>query len=446
MERNIQLSLPLGKVCGKKVCADFDGGSISSDGGVMFVRMTEERIGIIRRIFTCLKDMRHQEYIDHSYHDMLRQRVYQICCGYEDANDCDELRKDPVLKTACDRLPIDGADLASQPTMSRLENVVRRTELYRMGIAFVDCFVASYSTPPEGIILDIDDTDDPTHGTQQLSLFNSYYREYCYLPLHIYEGRSGKLITAILRPGRRPNGKEIVSIIKRVVKRIRQSWPNVKIFLRGDAHFSAPEVHDWCENNNVYFVLGQSGNRVLHGLGVSLMEQARKLYNESGEKVRLFKSFSYKASSWSKPRRIVSKAEVTKKGENSRYVVTSLESSQPSFIYDNVYCSRGKMENFIKDHKTYLHSERTSCHEFTANQFRLFLHSAAYVLLHALAKIGLKGTEWSKAQFDTIQKRILKVGTRVRELATRIKFHFPTCFPLKKEFIAIITNLAMEPP
>lgn len=443
MSQDTQTILPFASISGKKVEADFDGGNVTADGGVLFLRSAESEMGIIGRFVDCLVDGRHQGYVKHPVEEMLQQRIYQIACGYEDANDCNELRRDPGFKAACDRLPISGEDLCSQPTMSRLENRVSKTGLYRMARAVVDQFQASYSTPPGEIILDVDDTDDTVHGAQQLSLFNGYYGEHCFLPLYIYEGRSGKLITAVLRPGRRPTGQEIVTILKRVVAYLRKAWPHVQILLRADSHFSTPEVHDWCEGNQVYYVLGQAGNAKLEKQGRPLLAQARRLYSITREKVRLFESFMYQAGTWSKPRRIVFKAEVTPEGANPRFVVTNLQSSQASFVYDRIYCARGRMEGFIKNHKTFLHSDRTSCRKFTANQFRLLLHSAAYVLLHALCEKGLQGTQWARAQFDTIQNRILKVGARVRELATRVKFHFPTSFPLKDVYARIISNWAV---
>lgn len=330
--------------------------------------------------------------------------------------------------------------------MSRLENSVTKTDLYRMARALVGTSLELHDSPPYTIILDIDDTDDPRHGAQQMALFNAFYDEHCYLPLHIYEGRSGKLITTILRPGKRPSGKEIVSILSRLVAYLKARWPKVKIFLRGDGHFSTPEVHDWCEENEVFYVLGQSGNRVLKEKACALLEQACSLFHESWSKVKLFTSFPYEARSWGKERRVVCKVEVSGQGENVRFVVINLTTSQPSFLYNTIYCARGRMENFIKNHKTFLHSDRTSCHSFIANQFRLLLHSAAYVLLLALAEKGLRGTQWASAQFDTLQNRILKVGARAHEMVTRIKFHFPTSFPLKELFATIITNLARASP
>jgi len=441
MNKDIQITLPFASISGKKVTADFDGGSLSSNAGVLFLREVERGTGLIKRLADVLTDRRHQSYVDHPYETLLRQRIFQIACGYEDANDCNELRRDPLIKAACERPPISGDDLASQPTMTRLENSVSGTDIYRLTRALVDGFLDSYDRPPEAIILDADDTDDTTHGDQQLALFNGYYGEYCFMPLHIYEGRSGRLITTILRPGKRLDGKQMVSILKRLVAYIRNRWPQVKIFLRGDGHFSVPEVHDWCEGHEVEYVLGQAGNSVLKKQAAVLLGQASQLYHDTGEKVRLFTSFFYQAESWRKPRRIICKVEVGALGENLRFVVTSIQSSRPSFLYKTIYCARGRMENYIKNHKTFLHSDRTSCHRFQANQFRLVLHSAAYVLLHTLAQEGLKGTQWINAQFNTLQNRFLKVGARVCERVTRIKLHFPTAFPLKDVFLTIHLNL-----
>ncbi len=463
-------------ILGKKVEVRFDGGRLTSDSGALMLREVESKVGVIGRLVEALTDRRHPSYVDHSMEDLVKQRVFQTClpsrarrrqvaCGYEDANDCNQLRRDPGFKAACGRLPISGSDLASQPTISRLENGIRRSELYRIAEAFVDLsacdaqagvFIASYDKPPQAVILDIDDTDDEVHGNQQLSLFSSYYDERCFLPLHIYEGQTclrathrqaGRLITTILRPGARPSGQQIASILKRLVKYLRQAWPDVVIFLRGDAHFSCPEVHDFCEKHDVYFALGQAGNTRLTALGHPLMRQALALYQETGQPVQLFTCFLYQANTWAFPRRIISKAEITASGQkNARFVVTNLDSSQPSFIYKTIYCARGRMEGFIKNHKTFLHSDRTSCHRFQANQFRLFLHSAAYVLLHALTEKGLQATQWANAQFNTIQNRILKVAARVCELNTKIRLHLPTSFPLKHLYDKILCNLAKAYP
>ena len=338
---------------------------------------------------------------------------------------------------------------------------------------------------PESLLLDIDDTADEVHGAQQQSLFNGYYDSYCYLPLHLYEGQSGKLITSILRPGRRPTGEEIVSILKRVVVAIRRAWPEVLILFRGDGHFSVPEVHKWCESQEpeIFYILGQSGNKVLKKKAQGILQQAHLLYRCRQErslrkkrqeerkqqksrskgqgtlpensgieaipeqlKVKLYTEFFSQAETWSKLRRIIWKVEVSDKGENIRFVVTNLQHCRKAYIYETIYCGRGQMENYIKDHKRFLHSDRTSCHKFEANQFRVFLHSAAYVLMHTLRTKGLQGTAWSRAQFDQIQLRVLKVGARIEEGKTKIRFHFPSSFPLKGVYERIVSNLSRPAP
>jgi hypothetical protein len=485
MTQDTQIVLPFARLSGKALQADFDGGTLSSDGGVLFLREIEAQIGIIRRFARALDDPRDARYTDHSYEEMLSQRIFQIACGYEDANDCDPLRHDPAFKAACGRLPILGEPLASQPSMSRLENRPRRSELYRMAEALFATFVASYDQAPESLLLDLDDTADEVHGAQQQVLFNGYSDSYCYLPLHLYEGQSGKLITTILRPGRRPTGKEMVSILKRVVVAIRCEWADVLILLRGDGHFSTPEIQDWCESQEpeILYILGQSGNKVLQEKSRGLLQQAQLLYrfrqdrylrkklqedrkNQKSTskkktripdtcenaasterlKVKLYTGFLYQAETWSKPRRIISKVEVSDKGENIRFVVTNMKLSRRAYIYEKIYCGRGQMENYIKDHKRFLNSDRTSCHKFEANQFRLFLHSAAYVLRHHLRTRGLQGTAWSRAQFDQIQLRILKVGVRIEELKTKIRFHFPSSFPLQGVYEKVVSNLSRLAP
>jgi hypothetical protein len=447
MADDIQLSLPIKEVGGKKVISQFDGGRISSDAGALLLPQAEKHTGIIERFASCLFDHRDERRVDHSYKDLLCQRVFQIACNYEDANDCDTLRTDPVFKIACGRQPEEGMDLGSQPTMCRLENTPSRTVLYRMGLAMIDAFVASYDQAPRALILDMDDTADPTHGAQQMSMFNKYYDTHCYLPLHLYDGLTGKLILTVLRPGKRAKGKEIVAILKRVVKQIRAAWPGVEIILRGDSHFSPPEVQSWADQlDKVNFVLGLGGNKTLLEKGKELMAQAQRLHEQSGEKVRLFGEFMYRASTWACEQRVIVKAEVSKDGPNPRFVVTSLDSSRASFIYDTAYCGRGEMENFIKDHKNHLHSDRTSCGSFEANQFRLFLHGAAYLLLHTIRVLGLKGTELARAQFNTIQTKVLKIAARVEEMATRIKVHLPTSYPFKRLLRKLTANLSVAIP
>ena len=428
----------------KKLEVDIDGGEVSSDAGVLFLREVERRMKLLDRVAKVLHDRRHPGYTRHSLLDMLKQRVFQIACGYEDADDADTLRDDPALKMACEKLPEDAA-LASQPTLSRLENAVSRTDLYRIAEVLADAFIESYRIRPVAIVLDIDDTEDTTHGHQQMALFNAFFDEYCYLPIHIYEGKSGKLVTTVLRPGKRPSGEEIVAILKRVVRKIRNAWPEVGILLRADSHYTSPEVIEFCETENLKYALGLTPNAVLRRKAASLVEKAEKRFQRERQPVRLFGEFSYGAQSWAEDSRVVVKAEHNALGPNLRFVVTNLECKSRRVVYEMIYSDRGRMELLIKDHKTHLRSDRTSCHRFEANQFRLFLHSMAYVLLHALRRCHLQGTTWARAQFDTIRLEVLKIGARVRQLRTRIKVHLPTSYPRQADWTKIWASCRGSP-
>ena len=415
---------------GKKVAVDFNGGEVSSDAGLLFLRETESQIGIINRVANAIHDQRHPSYIKHQIVQLLTQRVFQIAAGYEDANDSDTLKHDPILKIACEK----DDPLASQPTMCRFENAPDHTTLYRIGTTLVDAFIDSYDKPPEGIVLDLDDTDDPTHGSQQLSLFNAYHDCYCYMPLHIYEGKSGKLITTILRPGKRPSGKEIVTILKRIVKKIRQAWPGVGILLRGDSYFSAPAVYEFCEDHDIKYVFGFKAYKPLMKAAENLMTQAQKLYQYSDKPVKTYSQLFYQAQSWPAAKRIICKAEYNNQGANTRFIITNLKHANYRFIYETIYCARGAMELMIKEHKNHLLSDRTSCSTFPANQFRLFMHSIAYILVHTFREQHLRNTEFAQAQFNTIRLKLLKIGARVRILSTKIKIHLPTAYPWQKDF------------
>jgi hypothetical protein len=442
MEENKQLSLQFASISGKKVTADFTGGDVTSDVGVLAMREISNNIGIIEQLARAIHDERHQSYVKHEIIELLTQRIFQIICGYEDANDADDLRIDPGFKASCGRLPSDD-DLASQPTITRFENSIGAKDLYRIAEVFVDQFIASYASPPDALILDIDDTDDETHGAQQMSLFNGYHDEYCYLPLYIFEGQTGRLVTSILRPGKRPNGKETCSLVKRIIKRIRTAWPNVGILIRGDSHFATPELYTWCDTHNVQYILGLSKNSILQGLAQGTLSAAHYRYETFGEKARVFKELPYQAGTWHRALRVIVMAEVSAMGENLRFVVTSLESSLPSFLYETVYCGRGNMENFIKEHKIALKSGRTSCHRFIANCFRVMLHSAAYVIMHTFREKALAGTSLANAQFDTIRLKLLKIGAEVRELKTKLHFILPASCPVKDLLVTIVRKLAL---
>jgi len=442
MAEYTQLSFSFASVSGKKVTADFSGEQVTSDAGVLLLREVAERTGLFDRLANVIEDSRHPGYITHSLRDLLAQRIFQIACGYEDALDANALRIDPAFKVACGRLPSE-ENLASQSTISRFENALTSKDLRRLGDALVDCFIASYQIPPEHLVLDLDDTEDATHGAQQLSLFNGYYDTFCFQPLVIFEGTSGKLITAILRPGKRPTGREIRAILKRVVARIRTAWPTVAIVVRGDSHYAAPEVFSWCDAHHIRYIFGLTRNPALVKRMDALSRLAQRRYEIFKTKDRCFTEFEYQARSWHRTLRIVGMAEMSELGLNTRFVVTNILELRPFIIYEVTYCGRGQMENYIKELKLGLKCDRTSCHAFYANTFRLFLHSFAYSLLHAFRGSLLAGTDFANAQFDTIRFLFLKIGAAVREWKTRIQFRLPQSYPLKDLFARMYDRLAL---
>jgi len=420
----------LSPVCKKPIEISFSAEKISSDGGLLLLRETEARNGILQSITNCIREDRHTGYVKHSIQSMLTQRVFQIAAGYEDANDCDTLRDDMVLKICSDVLPDSGDSLSSQPTMSRFENSLSRRELYKIAVAFVDNFIESYSQEPAVIILDADDTNSNTYGAQQLALFNDYYGEYCYMPLHIYEGLSGKLITTILKPGRRSKTADVFSILQRIITHLRKVWKSTMIIVRGDGHFCSKELMAWAMGQDkVHFLTGLTGNKSLHDLARITIDSAEKQFKSTGKPVKRYHSFDYAAGSWSEAQRVIVKVEVSGKGTNIRYVVTDIRCVRTKALYEQGYCARGQMELYIKENKTYLLSDRMSCSRFEANQFRLFMHSAAYVLLHALRDKMLQGTEYATATMKTIRLRLIKVAAYVKEMKTRIKIELPKQFP-----------------
>ena len=419
-------------VSNKQIELSFTGDDISSDGGLLLLREVEKQTGLINRISNCITDNRDQRYVDHTIREMLTQRVFQIAAGYEDCNDCDDLRDDMIFKTCAGRLPQTGLSLASQPTMSRLENSIKSQDLYRIGQELVDTFVESYDREPGVIILDCDDTNNNTYGQQELNLFNQYYHDHCYMPLHIYEGLSGKLITTILKPGRRSKQSDIASLLKKLILHLRKEWANTMIIVRGDSHFTSADFMRWCEEQyNTGYITGVSGHRKLHEMAAVTIQSAEREFKQYGKYVKRYHSFLYQAGSWSQPQKVVVKVEVSEIGTNIRYIVTNLVQFRAKDLYEKGYCARGAMELRIKEHKLYLRSDRSSCHRFKANQFRLFLHSIAYVLLHTFQKEVLRGTEFENATFKTIQNKIIKTAAWVKEMKTKVKIELPRCCPTK---------------
>ena len=429
MDEDNLLPFSLPAICRKKVSVAFDGGLLSSDSGVLVLRDVERRLGLAARLARCLTDRRDPARTNHELIGMLRLRMFLIAAGYEDADDCDSLRADPVFKMAVGRLPESGNALCSQPTMSRLENTPSKVEIARMMAGMVDLFCASWARPPTAITLDIDDTLDRVHGHQQLSLFNAHYDERCFLPIHIYEAGSGKPVAVILRPGKTPGGSEVRAIIRHVTRHIRRHWPKTRICWRGDSHYARPEAMDWCEANGVDYLFGLAGNDVLHAKVRAIADDLCVHRAEAGEeKRRTWTEVRYAAKSWTKPRRVVARLEATAQGFDARYIVTTLDGSA-GHLYETIYCARGQAENFIKLHKAQLASDRTSCRSPRANQFRLILHTAAYWLLHTLRAAAPKRSGWKTAEFATLRLRLIKIAARVVEGATRIRIWLPTACP-----------------
>jgi len=442
------LFLPgLSPVEGKQLQVAFDGGLQSSDGGVLLLREVDRRLGLATRLARCIPDWRDPESISHAIAEMLRFRIFAIAAGYEDADDCDALRQDPIFKLAAGRGPETGEALCSQPTMSRLENRVSWRTLARLQAALIDQFCDSWTKVPARIELDIDDSWDAVHGGQQLALFNAHHDGYGFLPIHIYEATSGKLVAAILRPGKTPGGEEVRKVLKHVIRRIRKHWPKVEILVRGDSHYGRPEAMDWCEDEGVFYAFGLGTNAALAALAAPFNEDAgmRRVRQGAAAKLRRYADLRYAAKGWRRERRVVARIEASARGTDTRFVVTNL-TAKPKRLYERVYCARGQMENLIKAHKRHLASDRTSCASALANQFRLVLHSAAYVLLHALRAAAPRRSFWRSAQFDTLRLRLLKLGARVVEKATRIKVMLPAACPDQAIFAHLAGAFAPSGP
>jgi len=440
MTKNSPFLPGLSPVAGKELCARFDGGRLSSDGGVLLLREIERGLGLGGMLASCMPDERDPSSTRHSQADMIRARMFAIACGYEDCDDLDVLRFDPAFKLACGRLSESGDDLMSQPTLSRLENAPSWRELGRMGLSLIDLFCDSFKIVPVRIVLDIDDTADRVHGGQQLALFNAHYDDYCFQPIHIYDAASGKPILSLLRPGKRPSGAEAAGILRHVIRRVRYNWPRVEIIVRGDGHYGTPEVMDLLEEQGCGYILGLPTNARLKLIGQPWCEDVatRRALSGAGhgDKVRRFFQTAYQAKSWSRARRVVARVEATSRGADIRFIVTNLP-GRAKLLYEKIYCARGRMENMIKDHKLYTKSDRTSCHRWEANQFRLFLHTGAYWLLHRLRRAAPRRSRWRTATFETLRRTFLKIAVRIEELKSRIKIALPSAYPHQPDLISI---------
>lgn len=413
----------------RDVALRWDGGDITSDAGLLLVSLADSKLGLTQAIAGCITDLRQQSKVAHSYLEMMRERTFAIALGYEDANDLNRLGSDPALKTACGVLASTGKDLASQPTISRLENAASPKELLKASVAVARKVIEQLPAKTSRVIIDVDPTVDPAHGQQEFEFFNGHYNTHCFLPMHIHitgdDGRQ-RILASVLRPGNSGATKALRSILRVAIRLLRQRLGGVRIILRADSAFGVCDVLDFCEDISIDYVLGIKANNNLHRLSVPVQMDACLKYGWEGNGAREYGEFDYKAGTWTRSRRVVVKAEITLGELNPRFVVTSLKMG-PCEVYE-FYCARGNQENRIKEMKLDLSSGRTSCHRFLANQFRLLLHTAACVLMGVLQE-ALAGTKWAQAQVGTLRLRLLKVGARVVQSCRRIWFHLPSSFP-----------------
>ena len=455
----------------RTVTARFDGGAITSDAGGLLLREVEAKTGILRRFATCFTDHRDPERVEHSVGELIAQRIFALALGYEDLNDHDALRHDPLLgvlvgkddPTGQDRRRREdrGKSLAGKSTLNRLELTpvgADEKSRYKKVVArhhdieafFVDMFLALHPQPPQEIVLDLDATDDPIHGHQLGRFFHGYYDSYCYLPLYIFCGEH--LLCAKLRPADIDGAAGAVKQLAKIVERIRRQWSTVQIIVRGDSGFCREPLMRWCEENQVHFVFGLARNaRLQRILGQELYE-AKQQFEATSRPSRVFKEFIYRTrKSWSRERRVVGKAEHLAKGSNPRFVVTSLSAEEldARTLYEDVYCARGEMENRIKEQQLCLFADRTSCATMRANQLRLWLSSVAYTLLVALRQFGLQGTEMAQARCDTIRLKLLKLGALVRTTVRRVWISLSETCPYQGVFAQVYENLrrwSLPPP
>ena len=418
----------------RKVSVDFQGGNISSLGGSLLLSQADRQLDLLRKAAGLIPDPRKQKMITHKLEHMLRQRVFAIACGEEDLNDHEELRRDIALQTAV------GTDkvLASASTLCRLENRAQRQAAFDLNALFIEQFIASHKTPPKEIVLDFDATDDAVHGNQEGRFFHGYYDQYCFLPLYVF--CDSQLLCAYLRPSKIDGAKHAWAILSLLTKRLRSEWPDVKIIFRGDSGFCRWKMLRWCDRNHVDYIIGLAKNSRLIAIGADLISDAQTRFEQTGEKQRLFDEFEYAASTWDRKRRVIIKAEHSAMGSNPRFVVTSL-AGDPQELYDGMYCPRGNMENRIKEQQLDLYADRTSCHKWWANQFRLLLSSLAYILLEHIRRIALKNTRLAHATSATIRNKLIRIGAVVLKNTRRIRLHLSSACPHQELFALAASRL-----
>lgn len=452
---------------GRKVVGGFDGGKITSDGGGLLLREVESRLGILRRLAECFTDHRRQDRVEHGVEQLVSQRVAAIALGYEDVADHDELRHDPLMAVLCGTTDVtgkkrkrtrdEGVALAGKSTVNRLElrpEAAGPTERYKkietdaakIDDLMVDIFLESFAEAPEEIVLDLDATDDLVHGGQEGRFYHGYYKGYCYLPLYIFCGEH--LLCARLRTADRDASAGAELEAGRIIARIRGRWPQVRIVLRADSGFCRERIMDWCERHDTDYVFGIARNNRLAAMIGDEMERAKRRFEETGQPAREFADFGYRTlDSWSRDRRVIGKAEYLPKGENPRFIVTSLAAGtiDARTLYEKTYCARGEMENRIKEQQLWLFADRTSCQMMRANQLRLYFSSFAYILMHALRRLALRGTEHERAQCGTIRVKLFKIGALVGVSVRRVRISFSEAYPYAEQFKRILRNLQRLP-
>jgi len=444
-------SVLFGELFDRPVVARFDQPQSSSDGGAVLLKACDDRLELTRRIAECFVDERQAGKVQHSLHDLIRQRVFGIACGYADCNDAARLTDDPVHKMLMGRDALEGAGLASQPTLSRFENAAGSKVLYRMGESLADAVIKGQRRrhrKAKRITVELDPTDDPTHGAQQLALFNGHYDTWCYLPvagfIRFDDEPEQYLFTCVLRPGKASAQLAAIGILKRVIKRLRVAFPKAKLRVRLDGGYAYPEMFDYLEGERVEYIIAMAGNSILNAHAEPWMKRARSLSAQSGRTEHIYSECRYAAKSWSRERRVIIKAEVVciegrEPRDNARFVVTNLSAS-PKHLYENVYCQRGEIENRIKELHHGLEIDRTSCSRFWANQFRVLLTAAAYVLMQQL-RAAAAGTDCERAQVSTLRERLLKLGVWVERSVRRIVLHLPQSAPWSSQWCRVARNL-----
>lgn len=413
----------------RAVEAAFEGGDVSSDGGVLLLRKLERRLGLLHAVAQVLADPRDPDRVTHAMSDLLKQRVFGLCLGYEDLNDHAMLRSDPLMQTACER----DTPLASAPTLCRLENRATRAAAWAIHEVIVERFIASFATAPEELVLDFDATDDPLFGKQEGRFFHGYYDSYCFLPLYVFCGE--QLLVAYLRPSKIDGAKHAWAVLALLVKRLRRAFPEVRIVLRGDSGFCRDRILTWCERHAVNYCVGLAKNARLNAATASMRERLAGQFALTREKQRAFEEFRYAAKTWHGERRVIARLEHMEQGDNPRYIVTNL-TQDAAALYDELYCARGEMENRIKEAQLGLFADRTSCHYFNANQFRLLLSSLAYILIERLRAVALVGTDFARLQATTLRVKLLKIGAVILRNTRRVRVLLSSAFPYQAIFLA----------